>query len=729
MKTTTRVFLVIAAVCFLAPPVFGRTWTALSGQTFEGEMVTSDGDQIDLRGTDGKIIEVKVSFLSEEDREYARRTALLAKGEKIEAATARIDSILQKTWQEKAIQPNRPLTDHMFLRRVYLDIAGTIPTYEQILGFQNNADRAKREQLVDELVLSDGYVSHLYNYLADLFRIQETIPGTHLRLDPFAHWLKTSLHSNMPYDRLVHSMITAEGSMQENPAAGYHLRDHGMKLDHVAYMTKAFLGTDIACAQCHDHPREDWTQMDYYKFSAFLGELETFDESPMQSQAAKAKVAAAEEAGKTAKLKKDRGYLYPEVKSVLIKERGWDPDNTSDKRKLTATTTKYLRQFRNVKQAPDLSVSDSEGQQLTLPDTYEYADANPGDSVPMEPLFGSEVPTSGEGKPRHRLANWLASGDNKVFAATIANHMWSRFFGRAVVEPLYDADLTKADPQELIIALQEEMVNLDFDLAAFTRMIVSTDAYNRLATQVEEADDYYFPGPVLRRMSSEQLWDSLMTLMVEDPMRFRASDGKSFQKVIDIAGELDGITGQSLFERVDTFLAYNPLKEMVDSSAGRAGRTLADQQEREQRGIEDPEDPGDQMFMTGGKQYGSKILLTRASELPQPASDSHFLQKFGQSDRDFIIDAASRNGSVPQIMEMMNGFATESICKSESLLFQKIKNAEGNDQKAAIVFMSILNRRPTSEELTLLEEEIKDESGQRRLIWALLNTPEFFFLK
>ena len=64
-------------------------------------------------------------------------------------------------------------------------------------------------------------------------------------------------------------MVTAEGRIWENPAVGYHLRDNGMKLDHVSFMTKVFLGADISCAQCHDDPFQDWTQYEYMSFRPF----------------------------------------------------------------------------------------------------------------------------------------------------------------------------------------------------------------------------------------------------------------------------------------------------------------------------------------------------------------------------------------------------------------------------------------------------------------------------
>ena len=187
----------------------------------------------------------------------------------------RINRVIERRLAESKIPYNAPVNDHLFVRRIYLDLTGTIPRYEQIESFVRSRNPYKRSLLINQLLASEGFVSHTYNYFADMFRIQSNVPGENLRMDAFSSWLKDSLRSNKPYNRLVYDMVSATGRMQENPAVGYHLRDIGMKLDHVSFMTKIFLAKDITCAQCHDHPFEEWTQMDYYTFAAFLGEMET----------------------------------------------------------------------------------------------------------------------------------------------------------------------------------------------------------------------------------------------------------------------------------------------------------------------------------------------------------------------------------------------------------------------------------------------------------------------
>ena len=134
------------------------------------------------------------------------------------------------------------------------------------------------------------------------------------------------------------------------------------------------------------------------------------------------------------------------------------------------------------------------------------------------------------------------------------------------------------------------------------------------------------------------------------------------------------------------------------------------------------------MMMRDAKRQ--RMVLARASELPQPAPQGHFLRDFGQSNRDFLVDASTLEGSVPQVMELMNGAATSILSSPNSLIFQTM-NAESNPlRRAEVVFLSILSREMLPEEKTMLVKELKGgNEALSDIIWALLNTPEFLFVK
>ena len=108
----------------------------------------------------------------------------------------------------------------------------------------------------------------MFNFWADLLRLKTNHEkyglGWHV-------WIRDAVEKNTPYDEFVHAMISSDGLASENPAVGYYLRDRGMLLDNISNTAQVFLGTQIGCAQCHDHPFEDVTQRQYYEFAAFAG--------------------------------------------------------------------------------------------------------------------------------------------------------------------------------------------------------------------------------------------------------------------------------------------------------------------------------------------------------------------------------------------------------------------------------------------------------------------------
>ncbi|MDB4574457.1 DUF1549 domain-containing protein, partial [Akkermansiaceae bacterium] len=265
---------------FLTNLAEGRTWVDSTGNPIEADFIGLKASKVALRLEDGKAVEMPLKALSKVDQEYVLKHSFAAKAELVALAAKRIDAAVEKGLDEKKLQYNEGLNDHMFLRRIYLDLAGRIPSYQEARDFLASRKPMKRQELLTKLLNSVDYTSHNYNYFAEQLRIQSRFPGTVLRNDAFIFWLKKQIQTNRPYDELVRELITAEGHIWDNPAVGYHFRDKDMKLDHVAFMGKVFLGTDITCAQCHDDPFSNWTQYEYYELSAYLSNLDTKGPKP-----------------------------------------------------------------------------------------------------------------------------------------------------------------------------------------------------------------------------------------------------------------------------------------------------------------------------------------------------------------------------------------------------------------------------------------------------------------
>ena len=148
------------------------------------------------------------------------------------------------------------MDDALLARRLYLKVAGRIPTHEELTSYLANPSKDKKNQLINQLVESSAFDSQMFNWWADLLRLQTRMRGGNQigAGQLYVHWVKEQVNNNVPFDEMAFNLITAEGYPWENGAVGYYLRDAGMPLDNMSNTTQIFLGTQMVCAQCHNHP-------------------------------------------------------------------------------------------------------------------------------------------------------------------------------------------------------------------------------------------------------------------------------------------------------------------------------------------------------------------------------------------------------------------------------------------------------------------------------------------
>ena len=192
-------------------------------------------------------------------------------------SAAQIDALLAQDWKQHQLTPNPPASDETFVRRIHLDIVGRIPTLQEAQEFLESREPDKRTALIDRLLGSEGHAQHMFHFWADILRVQSRANGAQgeMTSKPYVEHVKKRIRENQPYDQFVRELLTAQGKVWDNPAIGYYMRDLGMPLDNLANTTRIFLGTRIECAQCHNHPFDKWTQMQFYQMAAFTYPLET----------------------------------------------------------------------------------------------------------------------------------------------------------------------------------------------------------------------------------------------------------------------------------------------------------------------------------------------------------------------------------------------------------------------------------------------------------------------
>lgn len=577
------------------------------------------------------------------------------------ASAKKIDELVAASHKKHKVEPNALTTDEQFVRRVHLDITGSIPSHRQVRAFLGNKDPDKRSKLIDLLLNSAGYPSHFLNYWGDILRLNERVsnnaPGR-----PYVEYVRESLEKNKPYDKWVYEMLTAQGKYLDNPATGYLVRDSGMPLDAMNNTVRVFLGTQIGCAQCHDHPFDHWKRKEFYQMAAY-----TFGTATRRG--AKDKMFGGE--------------------NVVLKLRE-DLKKTDAKFDGGGKYNRFL-------QGNLVEVFDNRAR-LTLPHDYQYDDGKPKDVVQAKAIFDPQPVVANGESPRVAFARWLTSPQNPRFALTISNRLWKKLFGVGQIEPV-DAlmDDSVAENPELMKFLESEMVRVKFDLKEYLRIVLNSKTYQREATheEVVPGGEYHFPGPILRRMTAEQVWDSFITLAVFEPGDYQAEPARVQAKLLSV--DLSKATAAELVRR-DTEL-----------------REATDYKHRQAR----------------NKPWTHQgLLLAKASELPTPLPPGHFLRQFGQSDRE-AIEASSTDGSVPQVLQMFNGTVTHMILDNRSLMYATVMAEKEPGPRIDTIFLTILSRRPMPEEKEIALDEIKTHGlgGYGNVIWSLVNTREFLFVQ
>jgi hypothetical protein len=168
--------------------------------------------------------------------------------------------------------PSKLCSDEVFVRRVYLDVVGLLPSPEEALSFLEDKHPGKRKSLIDELLARPEFARYQAQKWGDLLRVSRKQIGMKA-VFKYGRWLEGAVGTGMPYDEFARKLITASGSSVENPAANYY-RTAGDTLDAMETTAQLFLGTRIQCAKCHNHPFERWTQSDYYGLAAFFNRVE-----------------------------------------------------------------------------------------------------------------------------------------------------------------------------------------------------------------------------------------------------------------------------------------------------------------------------------------------------------------------------------------------------------------------------------------------------------------------
>ena len=195
-----------------------------------------------------------------------------------------VDRFTKKKWEQLGVVPSDLASDEQFLRRVSLDLTGTLPTPARIKSYMENKDPQKRDKLIDALLESPEYSYLFANKWADILRVKRrNQPDRAAGTFAFHTWIREAIAKDMPYDQFVRQILAATGDESQSPTAVWYkeLTEPQQFVDDTAQL---FLGLRLACAQCHHHPFEKWSQDDYWGLAAFFGRVGRKEQAIMAGQ-------------------------------------------------------------------------------------------------------------------------------------------------------------------------------------------------------------------------------------------------------------------------------------------------------------------------------------------------------------------------------------------------------------------------------------------------------------
>jgi hypothetical protein len=184
-----------------------------------------------------------------------------------------VDKFTAKKWKELGLVPSDLCTDEQFIRRVYVDVTGTLPAPKDVLAFVADTDAAKRDKLVDKLLESPEYAYFFANKWADILRVKRRQEaGRAQGTFAFHEWIREQVAADTPYSDFVRGIVASSGDERKAPPTVWY-KEIDKPEQFVDDVSQVFLGQRLACANCHHHPYEKWSQDDYWGLAAFYGRV------------------------------------------------------------------------------------------------------------------------------------------------------------------------------------------------------------------------------------------------------------------------------------------------------------------------------------------------------------------------------------------------------------------------------------------------------------------------
>ncbi|MBC8351855.1 MAG: DUF1549 domain-containing protein [Planctomycetes bacterium] len=354
-------------------------------------------------------------------------------------------------------------SDETFLRRVFLDLLGETPTADDILAFAFMSDESKRAEIVEQLLDDESFGTNWARYWRDVVLYRRTEERALISANSMAQYLSEKLNSNAPWSEIATDFITATGDIRENGDTALIMAQAGRPEDVTAEVSRIFLGIQIQCAQCHDHPTDRWQRQQFHELAAFFPRIA---------------------------VRQDRSGDVPTFLVTVNDAPFQFRRQTNNNNRFRGTPEHFM---------PNLEDPTDKGTQ-------------------MQPVFfvsGDKLAKgTRDADRRDALAAWITSPRNPWFAKAFVNRIWSELVGEGFYEPVDDLGPDReCSAPSTIDYLASTFAETGYDVKWLYQTVIATDAYQRESRSRRDYEELPFQANCSQRLRGDQLFDSLVSAL------------------------------------------------------------------------------------------------------------------------------------------------------------------------------------------------------------------------
>lgn len=395
--------------------------------------------------------------------------------------------------------------DETFLRRVTLDLIGDLPTPEEVIAFVLDSSPNKRAMAVDRLLADKRYGENWGNYFRDVILYRRSDERALLAGPTIQKYFADQFNGGAGWDAIARDFITARGDVREAGNTGVIMAQMGQPPEVAAEMARIFLGIQIQCAQCHDHPTDRWKRSQFHELVAFFPRLTV------------------------------RPVRDGEKRSFAVVSQDAQPRKAPKDGKYRGSPEHFM---------PDLNDPSAKGTEMT----------------PVFFLTGKKLELgTPDVKRRSTLADWFTAKGNPWFAKAFVNRIWFEMVGSGFYEPIDDLgpDREATAPKTLDI-LAIAFANHDYDVKWLMRAIAATNAYQHESVSRGTASSSPFAANIPQPLRADQIYDALTTALGVDDF-----DSAKPERIKGYRGGQQGARGE--FNRTFGFDPSLPRDEVAAS--------------------------------------------------------------------------------------------------------------------------------------------------------------------